>query len=314
MTTSALPDPNDRSSTCTAREMYAHVLLDGQPKTRAELASDSTTGLCSDRLLYYGEGFFDSFLVHKAHLYRPDAHLERLGAGMDLLSLEVPDDLRSEQAFLQALAGLLRLNHAEHERVRVRIQVWAQDQTVGYRPAPGRRRARWLATCARPGNTMPVRLHTSRYRRVSRSAVPPHVKWSGAVNYVLAAAEAGAAGADDALMLSHQGYVSESTIANIFWLANDIVYTPDEQCDLLPGIARGAVLKSLQQLGVAVNTGQFDPGVLPGAEMVWLSNSVRGIYPVEAIDAHTYTPSQPFWNRLLEAFQAHVRREEHRVV
>ena len=298
----------------TTKTLFAQGLLDGMPEAITNLDDGSCDALFSSRLLYYGEGCFDTFLVRESHLYRPEEHLRRLRAGMELLELDVPEGLSGEADFLNALARLLQANKAEYERVRVRIQVWAHDQTIGYQPAPGRRRARWLATCVKVGDVLPVRLHTSRYRRVSDNAVPSHVKWSGAVNYVLAASEAGAAGADDALMLSNEGYVSESTIANIFWLANGTVYTPDEQCDLLPGITRQAVLHCLREMGVPVQTGRYNPGVLADADMVWLCNSVRGIYPVEAIDHNVYAPGNLFWNRLLKVFEAHVRREERRVV
>src|SRR5690606_40400625 len=59
---------------------------------------------------------------------------------------------------------------------------------------------------------------------------------SNGLNFIQAAREANNLGANDALLLTTSNKISETTIANIFWVKGNTVFTPSKICDLLPGI------------------------------------------------------------------------------
>lgn len=154
-----------------------------------------------------------------------------------------------------------------------------------------------------------VRLITSRYHRIPSGALPSGVKWSNGINYILAAREADDNKADDALMLTRDGYVSETTIANIFWKKENSVLTPSVECDLLPGITRKLLIDWMQELNINVQTGQFLPAELEAAEMVWACNAVREWYPVYMIDQYEYPIDGDFWKSLSRHFQKRKQEE-----
>ena len=57
------------------------------------------------------------------------------------------------------------------------------------------------------------------------------------------------AGADDALMLDVEGYVSETNATNVFCVREGRVWTPHaDSC--LPGITRGFVMEICERIGV----------------------------------------------------------------
>src|SRR2546425_11885923 len=60
-----------------------------------------------------------------------------------------------------------------------------------------------------------------------------------------AAQEAEVAEADDALLLTHEGWVAEGTAWNVFWWEGDALCTPALDLAILPGIGRARVLEQI---------------------------------------------------------------------
>ncbi len=155
------------------------------------------------------------------------------------------------------------------------------------------------------GRTQTVSLATSRYRRIPADALPPEVKWTNGINYILAAKEAHEKGVDDALMLTTSGFVSETTVANIFWKKSDMVYTPSVDCDLLPGITRSILTDILKDSGIPLRQGRFQPATLHDADAAWICNSVREICPVICLDEHRYQSESPFLPEIVRLYENH---------
>ena len=57
-----------------------------------------------------------------------------------------------------------------------------------------------------------------------------------------AAREAVVAEADDALLLTHEGWVAEGTVWSVFWWDGAGLHTPEVSLEILPGIGRARVL------------------------------------------------------------------------
>ncbi len=323
-----------------------NVILDGRP-----VPADEAQVRMSSRIAMYGEGCFDTLRAYKGGFLHPEKHLQRLHRGAELLGREVPFALRDTGSFLEVLALFLKSNDAMEEQVRIRVQVWADDHTTGFRP--GNTSTRFVITGSglepteandeadmydtsdtfggyKTGDTnnaddaseprqpdaysvqrsaKPVNLITSRFRSIPAKALQPDIKWTNSINYILAAREAQQKHADDALMLTHSGLVSETTVANIFWMTSNTIFTPSPDCDLLPGITRGALLDIFEQSSIPLVEGEFEPQVLTGADMVWLCNSVREIYPVGQLDEYRYEPDPLFFRTLGDQFDAY--KKEH---
>ena len=104
--------------------------------------------------------------------------------------------------------------------------------------------------------------------------------------FLKAREEAAAAGADDALLLTARGLVSEGGIWSLFWWDGDRVAGPPMGLGVLRGIARmrieeirGPVLER------ALTRAQLDGRAL------FVANAVRGVVPVAALDGVTLPES-----------------------
>jgi len=149
-----------------------------------------------------------------------------------------------------------------------------------------------------------------RTRRIPQDALSCSFKLSNGINYIRASLEAREQNADDALMLTINDYVSETTIANIFWLKEQTIYTPNLECDILPGITRGILSSIIRNRSeYKLVKGRFEAKELDHAEAVWVCNSLREIRPVERIGENTYKTKYPVYKKLRKEFQNY--KKEH---
>ncbi|MDI6402313.1 aminotransferase class IV [Balneolaceae bacterium ANBcel3] len=261
-----------------------------------------------DRLSMYGEGCFDTLRAYQGGLLMADKHLERIHRGLKHINIAVPGELSSTELFYELLKEFLQINKVQNEDVRIRIQVWADDRTVGYHHHKNRKpRMRVEGSILNEEYVMdpqqPWKLRTSTVRKIPSQALPSDVKWTNGINYILAAAEAADHRADDALMLDVRNNISETTLANVFWKKGETIYTPSEKCDLLPGITRALVIKGLQEDGFKVETGEYFRENLVASDFVWLTNSVRELIPVCQLDDESIPFDLNFWDILSTRFQ-----------
>ena len=231
-----------------------------------------------------------------------DLHMQRLQRSIQYLRMDPPPILSDPEAVKAKSRKLLRKNRLADCDAVVRLQVWREggrgfavdrDAGTGY----------GITVSPLPKITEPVTLATVGTRRIPSVSLDSRHKLSNSINYVLAAAEAAEQGADDALMLTVEGYLSETTIANIFWRKGETVFTPSVSCDLLPGITRKLVIELLEQeLKVPVQQGAWKQEAIMECDAAWICNSVREVVEVGVIDDKKITGSGRFVKSLKHNF------------
>jgi branched-subunit amino acid aminotransferase/4-amino-4-deoxychorismate lyase len=108
--------------------------------------------------------------------------------------------------------------------------------------------------------------------------------------------DAAAAGADDVLLLSEEGFVAESSIWGIFWWEAGRLAAPPLELGILPGVARARL---------AALVGGLVESRLPGPDLVahggFAANAGRGLVPLRELDGVHVVPERRT-ERLAEAF------------
>ncbi len=153
------------------------------------------------------------------------------------------------------------------------------------RPGPSRRRR---------ASHLEVGLHlvASAVRRDPESPLNA-LKTTSRADYVYARIEARTAGADDALFLTIDGYLSEATSANLFVLAGDELATPSLGCAILPGTTRDWILRWAAGAGLRPTEGLLATRHLAEADEAFLSSSVAGILPVTRFEGRPIGTGRP---------------------
>jgi branched-chain amino acid aminotransferase len=127
---------------------------------------------------------------------------------------------------------------------------------------------------------------TVSWRRNSDLAIPARAKIVGAyANSAFSKSEAALNGFDEAIVLTHDGHVSEGSAENLFMVRDGRLLTPPVTDDILEGITRAGLMQLAQQeLGIDVLERQIDRSELYLAEEVFLCGTGAQISPVTSID------------------------------
>jgi branched-chain amino acid aminotransferase len=142
-----------------------------------------------------------------------------------------------------------------------------------------------------------IRLVTSSVRRPAPDCLDPKIHHSNLLPSILAKIEANAAGADDAVMLDHRGFIAETNATHIFIvLAADAASAYADQAgpgvtlatpttaSCPEGITRGAVLSLAASAGLPVAVGDYTLPQLYNASEAFVTGTMGGLAPVIAVD------------------------------
>ncbi|WP_138429548.1 aminotransferase class IV [Fodinibius saliphilus] len=272
--------------------------------------SDTETAVApvKSRGLMYGEGVFDTLRVYSGRTLFFSDHYKRTVKGLQSLGITIPDYL-SKEYLKQAITKLLSKKDLLHSDAVVRLQFWREGER-GYRTTEaGRLHFSVMASKCKEVYPHP-HLVTVDCRRTPSQSMPSEFKYTNGINYILAAKEAKQQKGSDALMLTLDRDISETTIANIFWRKNKQVYTPSTECDLFPGITRSIVMEVIDNhSSLSLRRGSFGLNHIKQADTVWICNSVRELLAVKALDEKTYITDDTMFNEIKHAFETY--RDQH---
>ena len=106
-------------------------------------------------------------------------------------------------------------------------------------------------------------------------------------------------GFKDVLFLNENGYLSETSCANIFIVKNDKIYTPKVSCGLLNGIIRMWVIENFPVIEKELRLDD-----LKNADEVFITNSLMGIMKVKKFEDIEYKN-----NKIIENIQLAYQEE-----
>ena len=230
-----------------------------------------------ERGLLLGDGLFETILTvnrkplwGNMHFLRLEAAATELGLGFDRDGLD------------DALEQLLAHAPRSHQVLRVTL-----TRGSGLRGLAASGGTPSLLLTLDPFDPalmfMPVTLSSTAIRR-NPASVSSRLKTLSYIDNIAAAREAASRGMEDALMLNTKGSIACSTIANIFLLKGRTLVTPARDQGILTGIMRQALIHSAIRLGFTAEERAVKPAELKKADAVFLTNSLRFIRPVIALD------------------------------
>jgi len=153
-------------------------------------------------------------------------------------------------------------------------------------------------------------LVTTGVEQVPAACWPPALKCRSRMHYYLADRKAAKIepGAR-ALLLDSDGWVTETSTANILVYAGDRGLLSPPQDSVLVGISLGALARLARQLGIPLSYGRFSPADVAGAEEVLVSSTPWCLLPVTRFNGRPIASGVPgpVFARLLAAWGEWVR-------
>jgi branched-subunit amino acid aminotransferase/4-amino-4-deoxychorismate lyase len=162
----------------------------------------------------------------------------------------------------------------------------------------------WSLTKSPLAESLPFRLTLSSVTRFEPNPNMLSAKTGHRAQYNMALNEAIGRGFDDALMLSDTGFISETTIANLFWYSGGQFFYPSRSCYPLEGIGLRMLLNALNNCEISHQAVESTLPQLLQADVVWIINALRGPVPVAAVDQHLFrsasdntpNPASIYWD------------------
>ncbi|HEY4064607.1 MAG TPA: aminotransferase class IV [Puia sp.] len=237
----------------------------------------------------YGDGIFETMAVKNGRIRLGGYHFERLATGARLLQFEIPFSLIPGQLTHQIQELCERNGHSLSARVR--LVLFRKDMGLpdAEDPLPDYIIQSWPLA---PGDD---ELNTKGWSLGifpdGRKACDPlsNLKSNNYLLYVLAASYARKQGSDDCLVLNSQGRIADSTIANLFYIRQNKIYTPPLSEGCVAGVMRRRLLELLPSAGFECSERPVTIEDLACADEVFLTNALKGIRWIASFRHRTYT-------------------------
>ncbi|MBL4574536.1 MAG: aminotransferase class IV family protein [Opitutaceae bacterium] len=271
-----------------------------QANTGGELHDARTASISPlNRGFLYGDSIYEVWRTFEGVLVAFDEHWERLNHSANALGicLELSEkDLRNEigrtiEAF-QERSGWRDDCYVRFQMARGEGPL-ALDPTVSIDPI-------WVILVQRlkplSEEFLEEGICLSIARELKRNPVDslnPAWKTGNYLNNIVSLAEARRRGAQDVLMVNHQGAVCEASTSNVFFVKGKTLVTPLSDCGILNGVTRNIILNKLTlPEGIELREERIQVEELAEFDECFLTATLRDIVPVRNIDETRYTVSK----------------------
>ena len=132
------------------------------------------------------------------------------------------------------------------------------------------------------------------WRKFSDMSTPPQAKMGGNyLNSIIATQEAKRNGFDEAILLDHNGNVSEAPGENIFIVREGQLITPPLSSSALNGITRDAIIKIARNLNIDVIETEIARSELIISDEIFLTGTAAEITPIISMDSKKIGEGRP---------------------
>jgi branched-chain amino acid aminotransferase len=272
-------------------------------------ANEAKTDLYSQSL-HYGYAVFEGIRSYPINgstkIFKAKEHYDRLIHSANVM--KIPFNYTTEQ-LIELTYEVLKRNNFVDAYVRP-IVLCSPNMALSKGKESYLAIEAWEWTNGYMSNKM--RIATSTYRRPNSNAFHVDAKVSGHyVNSILACQEAKDNGFDEALVLDSEGFVAESSGANIFYENNGVLYTAPKG-NILPGITRATVLEICNELNISIQEKLFTPEEMKGADAGFFCGTAAEVVALESLDNVSF---KKVWEESLsaiiqKAYKAKVMEQE----
>jgi branched-chain amino acid aminotransferase len=240
------------------------------------LPNDKPIITADNRGFRYGDGLFETFKVVDGNIQLATYHFERLFTGLQLLQFELPAYFTAEYLARQVTELCAR---NKHKIARVRLTVCRGNGGL-YDPEnhfPNCIIQGWpLQQTGWPLNENGLVIDIYADAKKSIDAFS-NIKSNNYLPYLVAALHAKKHHWNDALILNTAGRVCDATIASLFIIKDNIVYTPALTEGCVAGVCRRFLKEHLPAAGFKIQETTISIKAIHEADEVFLTNAIQGI-------------------------------------
>ena len=223
----------------------------------------------TNRAMAYGDGLFETILLHKGAMPMWSLHMQRLQSGLEQIGLQKV----SESLLLDKIQAL----RAGQSSGVVKLIVFREGEQRGYLGASSK--INFMLTIAPPPNVEVFQELGVSSVQLSRQKILAGLKHLNRLEQVLAANELLHSSYSDAIMLDDKGRVVETISQNIVLIKGKKLYSPKlNKCGVY-----GVALRWLESQGYEIKWKKIEFKTLHKYDGFLLCNSIKGFNAINAI-------------------------------
>ena len=257
-------------------EIFVNINGDFFPRNDAKIS-------VFDSSVQGGDAVWEGLRVYDGRIAALDEHLLRLQDSAKALAFE---NVPSSDHVKDAIFKTLELNKMWNES-HIRLTLTRGEKiTSGMNPRLNQSGCTLivLAEWKKPiYSNNGIKLITSSIRRNTPACLDSKIHHNNLLNNILAAIEANVSGADSAIMLDVNGFISETNDTNLFIIKDNEIFTPFAN-SCLPGITRKMVLSIADNEGIANYEKDLSLTELYTSDEVFTSGTMGELTPVLEAD------------------------------
>lgn len=286
-----------------------YVWFDGKYVTLEKASVPITT-----HAIHYGTSVFEGIRAYwnKKNLFvlRLEDHIKRFRRSGQYYSISLNF---SDQEINKAILGLLRKNKFKtHCYIRPFYFVGQYGINLNVTEKSPTHAAIFAFPFQDLFNKKGITAGVVSWRKFSDQSTPTQAKMGGNyLNSIIATQSAKRNGFDEAILLDHNGNVSEAPGENIFIVRNDQLVTPPLSSSVLEGITRDMVIKIAKDLDIDVQEREISRSELISAQEIFLTGTAAEITPIISLDNEKITTGKPgiITNKMMKEYDSIVKNE-----
>ena len=259
--------------------------------------------------LHYASAVFEGERMYGGEIFKLREHTERLFNSARILDFEIPFSVEQIDAACMETCARNGLTDCY-----IRPIAWRGSETIGVSAQDTKIHVaiaawEWPSYFKPEEKAKGIALTWAKYRRPSPETAPTASKAAGL--YMICTISKHAAERDgfaDAMMLDWRGYVAEATGANVFFIRDGVIHTPDPDC-FLNGITRKTVIKLAESKGFEVVVRHILPEELATFSECFIVGSAAEVTPVRQIGEYSFKPGNISLS-LMDDYAMMVRRQK----
>ena len=238
--------------------------------------------------LHYASSVFEGERCYNGKIFKGVEHSQRLRRSGELLDMEIPWTVEQIE---KAKYDMLAANGWTDAYVRaIAFRGAGEDMGVSSARNPVRLAVAGWEWGAYYGDAKMkgAKLDIAKWKRPSPETIPTAAKAAGLYMICTMSKHAAEAkGCSDAMFFDYRGYVAEATGANIFFVKDGEVHTPNPDA-ILNGITRQTVIGMLKDRQIKVHERYIEPGELESFQQCWLTGTAAEVTPVGQIGDYNF--------------------------
>ncbi len=252
--------------------------------------------------LHYGTQVFEGERAYNGKIFKSRQHSERLIKSASIIHMDM--DYTAEQ-ICEIKEQVIKANGLNS--CYIRAAAWRGAEQMGIDVAGTKTHMAvaawdWGSYFDPAIRETGISLKSTHWRKPAPNTAPTEAKTASLYNLsCMVKFEVKKAGYTDALMLDHEGFVAESTGANIFLIRDGVIHTPIAD-RFLNGLTRQTVIQMAKDFGLTVEERRIPPEELESFDEIFLTGSAAELTAVGKIDDRHYQVG-PITRKLRTAYE-----------